>query len=111
MSAQARETQGGIETIPVLGMGTLQTITEVGTGADVIFFDIGSSPAPDASTGNRLMMPPDVGMFWKCNPGDKVATHDGSNGGTITNAVGALTTVVYLYYSKAEGVCYVLECA
>ncbi len=109
MSAQARETKGGIETIPALAVGTLQTITEVGTTANVIFFDIGVNP--DASGGNRIPMTPDIGMFWKCDPGDKVAAHDGSAGGTIANAVGANTTVVYLYYDKTAGTAYVLECA
>ncbi len=109
MSKQARESVGGIEVIPALGIGTLQTITAVGAAASVIFFDIG--PTPDASTGNRIPMAIDAGMFWSCKPGDKVAAHDGSAGGTITNAVGADTTVVYLYYDSTAGTAFVLECA
>ncbi len=109
MSGQARETEAGIETIPVLGIGTLHTITEVGVGKAIIFFDI--AVTPDASAGNRIPMPPDVGMYWKCAPGDKVASHDGSAGGTISTAVGAEITVVYLYYDSTAGTSYVLECA
>ncbi len=109
MTAQAREEEGGIVEIPVVGIGTLQTITAVGAAKTIIFFDI--AVAPDASTGNRIPMPPDVGMFWKCAPGDKVASHDGSAGGTISSAVGATTTVVYLYYDSTAGTSYVLECA
>lgn len=109
MSAQARESVGGIEVIPALAIGTLQEITEVGASATIIFFDIGVNP--DASAGNRVPMPIDQGMFWGCAPGDKVAAHDGSNGGTIANAIGAGITVVYLYYDSTAGTAYVLECA
>ena len=108
MSAQARESEGGVETIPALGIGTLQTITGVGASATIIFFDIGVTP--DASTGNRIPMAIDAGMFWSCKPGDKVAAHDGSAGGTIANAVGVNTTVVYLYYDSTAGTAFVLEC-
>lgn len=97
------------EAIQAVGMGTLQLITAVGVGAASIFFDI--AVTPDASTGDRIIMPPDVGMFWKCAPGDGVAAHDGSAGAAMTNPVGANTTLVYLYYDSTAGTAYVLECA
>ncbi len=106
--AREDETRNYPEAIQALGIGVLQTITEVAAAKDVIFFDIGV--APDASTGNRVPMTPDTGVFWKCVPGDKVAAHDGTAGGTIANAVGANTTIVYLYYDKTAGTAYVLEC-
>jgi hypothetical protein len=110
MTKQAYESDPGQNnSIPVLARGTLQSQTDVGASAAVIFFDIGT--APDASTGNRIPMAPDIGMFWKCAPGDKVATHDGSAGGSFTNAVGSTTTVVYLYYDSTAGTSYLLECA
>ena len=108
MSAQAREGKGGIETIPALGIGTLQEIAAVAASKTIIFFDIGVNP--DASGGNRIPMAIDAGMYWRCDPGDKVAAHDGTSGGTITNPVGANTTVVYLYYDSTAGTAYVLEC-
>lgn len=108
MTKLARESGNALETIETLGIGTLQEITAVGTAAAVIFFDIGT--APDASTGNRIPVTPDVGIFLKCSPGDKVASHDGSAGGTIANAVGENTTVVYLYYDSTAGTTYVMEC-
>ena len=103
----ARSGENRLEGIQAVGQGVLQTITAVGTGKSVIFFDIG--PNPDASTGNRIPMPPDVGMYWKCAGGDKVASHDGSAGGVISNAVGADTTVVWLFYDSTAGTSYVME--
>ncbi len=104
--ARSGENRG--DAIQALGQGVLQTITEVGTGKSVIFFDI--SPVPDASTGNRIPMPPDTGMYWKCEAGDKVASHDGSAGGVISTAIGADTTVVWLFYDSVAGTSYVMEC-
>ena len=109
LAREAKTLRNLPETIQAVGMGVLHTITAVGASGTVIFFDI--AVVPDASTGDRIVMPPDLGMFWKCAPGDKVAAHDGSAGGAIAAAVGANTTVVYLYYDSTAGTAYVLECA
>lgn len=108
MTFLAREAGNALNSIPAVGQGTLQSITAVGVGAPVCFFAIGKNP--DASTGNRIPMAPDSGMYWKITPGHKVAAHDGSAGGVVANAVGADTKVVYLYYDSAAGTAYVLEC-
>ena len=97
------------QAIQAMAEGVLQTITGVAAAEAVCFFDIHAT-APDASTGNRIPIAPNSGMFWSCVPGDLVAAH-ASTGATATNAMGANTTVVYLYYDSTAGTAFVLECA
>lgn len=112
MTKLAREGDPGITEIPVVGIGTTQTITEVGTGGTVWFLAVGKpSSGLDASSGNRLALAPDTGYHVKVAPGDFVAAYDGSAGGVISNAVGEDTTVVYAYYDSTAGTVYVTECA
>ncbi len=111
MTAQARETTGSIVEIPVVGIGVTQSITAVGASGTVWFVATGLDPAPDASSGNRIALAPDTGHYLKITPGDKVAAYDGSAGGAISNAVGATTTVVWVYYDSAAGTVYVTEMA
>ena len=99
-----------MQDIQVVGVGTLQEITAVGAAATIIFFAFGAADV-DASSGDRIPMPPDIGMFWKIAPGQFVAAYDGSAGGAAADPVGADTTVVYLYYDSTAGTAYVLECA
>ena len=40
-----------------------------------------------------------------------MAAYDGSAGGEISNAVGAATTVVWVYYDSTAGTAYVTEMA
>ncbi len=109
MTAQAREVEGGIVEIPVVGIGVTQEITAVGASGTVWFVAIGA--APDASSGNRIALAPDTGHYLKVASGDKVAAYDGSAGGAISNAVGATTTVVWVYYDSTAGTVYVTEMA
>ncbi len=109
MTAQAREVEGGITLIPVVGIGATQEITAVGTNGTVWFVATGA--APDASSGNRIALAPDTGHYLKVAPGEKVAAYDGSAGGAISNAVGVTTTVVWVYYNSTAGTVYVTEMA
>ena len=111
MTSLAREKTGtgpGITEIPVVGIGTTQEITAVGTAGTVWFIATGA--APDASSGDRLALAPDTGYHVKITPGEKIAAYDGTAGGAVANVVGANTTVVYIYYDSTAGTVYVTEC-
>ncbi len=85
----------------------LPTRTAIGAAGTIWFVAIGV--LPDASSGNRIALAPDTGHYLKVAPGDKVAVHDGSAGGAMTNAVGATTTVVWVFYDSTAGTAYVTE--
>lgn len=108
MTILARQSGHGLSDIPVLGVGVTQEITAVGAAGTVWFVATGA--AADASSGDRLALPPDTGHYLKVVPGvDKVAAYDGTAGGATANVVGATTTVVWVYYNSTAGTAYVTE--
>lgn len=107
----ARESSPGITEIPVVGIGVQQAITGIGASGTVWFLATGADPALVASASPRIALAPNTGYHAKVAPGDYVACYDGSNGGVISNPVGADTTVIYAYYDSTAGTVYVTECA
>ncbi len=104
---------GGIGGDPIQALmpGTTQAQTDVGTGGTVWFCQVvvADSVAADASSGDRIALPPDTGIFLKVPPLGKVAVYDGSAGGAFTNPVQAGVSVVYVYYDSTAGTCYMTE--
>ncbi len=104
---------GGIggEPIQALMPGTTQAQTDVGTGKAVWFCQIVTADgnAPDASSGNRIALTPDTGIFLRVPPLGRIAVYDGSAGGVFTNPVQAGVTTVYVYYDSTAGTCYLTE--
>jgi hypothetical protein len=114
-TALARSGEGGGiggDPIQALMPGTTQEQTDVGTGGTVWFCQIVAAAGgvvPDASSGDRIALAPNTGVFLRVPPLGKVAVHDGSAGGAFANAVQAGVTVVYVYYNSTAGTCYMTE--
>lgn len=114
-TAMARAGEHGGDPIQALMPGTTQAQTDVGTGATVWFCQIidvdAEAPAtvPDASSGDRIALAPNTGVFLKVPPLGKVAVYDGAAGGAFANAVQDGVTVVYVYYDSTAGTCYMTE--
>ncbi len=110
-TAMARGNESGGDAIQALMPGTTQAQTDVGVSGTIWFCQIvtATGKAPDASSGNRIALTPDTGIFLKVPALGRVAVHDGSNGGAFANAVQADVTVVYVYYDSTAGTCYMTE--
>lgn len=111
-SAMARAGEHGSDAIQALMPGTTQTQTAVGTGKAIWFVQIVAASnlaAPDASSGDRIALTPDTGIFLRVPPLGKVAVYDGAAGGAFSNAVQAGVTLVYVYYDSNAGTCYMTE--
>ncbi len=109
-TALARSGENRGEGIQALQPATTQAQTDVGTGGTVWFVQVvAASGVADASSGNRIALPPDTGMYLKVPALGKVAVYDGSAGGAFAAAVQAGVTVVYVYYDSTAGTCYMTE--
>ncbi len=115
-TALAQSNESGSDTIQALMPGTTQEQTDVAAAGTIWFVQVvaaldanGAAIVPDASSGDRIALPPDYGHYLKVPPLGKVAVYDGSAGGAFANAVQAGVTVVYVYYDSAAGVCYMTE--
>ena len=98
------------DTIQALGIGVMQTITGVATSGTVWFVKTGADGIVADALTPVIALAPDTGHYLKVVPGvDKVAAYDGSAGGVTANAVGANTTVVWVYYDSTAGTVYVTE--
>lgn len=106
----ARSGASRYEGIQALMPGTTQEQTAVGAAGTVWFCQIvAENFTPDASSGDRIALPPDTGQYLKVPPLGRVAVYDGSTGGAFANAVQEGVTVVYVYYDSAAGTCYLTE--
>ncbi len=111
-TALARSGEHKSDAIQALMPGTTQEQTDVGTGATVWFCQVVAASnlaAPDASSGSRIALAPNTGIFLRVPPLGKVAVYDGSAGGAFANAVQDGVTVVYVYYNSTAGTCYMTE--
>ena len=111
-TAMARAGEHGSDAIQALMPGTTQAQTDVDVGGTVWFCQIVAASnlaAPDASSGDRIALPPDTGIFLRVPPLGKVAVYDSTAGGAFANPVQEGVTVVYVYYDSTAGTCYMTE--
>jgi hypothetical protein len=111
-TAMAQSGESLTDPIQALMPGTTQEQTDVGAGGTIWFCQIVVAPGavvPDASSGDRIALAPNTGIFLKVPPLGKVAVWDGSAGGAFANAVQDGVTVVYVYYNSTAGTCYMTE--
>jgi hypothetical protein len=112
MTELARGNDDNIDQIQALMPGTTQEQTDVGTGGTVWFCQVvaaAGAVVPDASSGKRIALAPNTGIFLKVPPLGRVAVYDGSAGGAFANAVQVDVSVVYVYYNSTAGTCYMTE--
>ena len=106
----ARSGEHGYDVIQALMPGTTQEQTDVGTGGTVWFCQVVAALlTPDASSGKRIALAPNTGIFLRVPPLGRIAVYDGGAGGAFANAVQAGVTVVYVYYNSTAGTCYMTE--
>jgi hypothetical protein len=110
-TALAQSGESNTDPIQALMPGTTQEQTDVGTGGTVWFCQVvtAGGAAPDASSGDRIALAPNTGIFLKVPALGRVAVYDGSAGGAFANPIQAGVTVVYVYYNSTAGTCYMTE--
>ncbi len=109
-TALARSGENRGEGIQALEPNTTQAQTGIGANGSVWFLAVAeASGVADASSGKRMALTPDTGIFIKVPELGKVAVYDGSAGGAFSNAVQAGVTIVYVYYDSTAGTAYMTE--
>ena len=107
MSDLPRAGTNKYEAFQALVQGTVEQLT-TDAAEDYMWIDIGANP--DASTGSRFSIMPNVSEVFSIPPLGKVSV-DGPVGGTgaTSAAVAAGVTVVRVVYKKAAGIVEVMQ--